>query len=348
MPALRADIGGGLLSVVALANAPVSVVQPISSGGLAILAVFSHLYLEERLQRREWAAVGLAAAGTVGVAACAPEPAAAGDALSAMSLRGGAVFLALLAAAHAALRWARLQASAGGLSGTGGSGARLSTGRYTGGGGSSAGWHHRMASIGPARMEELALGAQAGACFALSAAACRAGFLLSSLSRAAAPAGLAAAAMLTTAGVVAQTRGMKDGAAMVVCTAGAVATMLTGAAAGVLVLGEGLPPTRRGRLTWLLCWAAIAAGVGGISGAGGAGGAGHGHGPGGSLLPGGAGGKGHHGSGIAGGKIAITPLKMGVTAAVAAVGGASTPGATSGRLLLPLFARPPKEPDSAL
>ena len=320
--------------------------QPISSGGLAILAVFSHLYLEERLQRREWAAVGLAAAGTVGVAACAPEPAAAGDAAG-LSLRGGVVFLALLAAAHAALRWARAQASAGGLSGAGGSGARLSTGRYTGGGGSSAGWH-RIAAVGPARMEELALGAQAGACFALSASACRAGFLLSPQSRAAAPAGLAAAAALTTAGVVAQTRGMKDGAAMVVCTAGAVATMLTGAAAGVLVLGEGLPPTRRGRLTWLLCWAAIAAGVGGISGAGGAGGAGHGHGAGGSLLPGGAGGKGHHGGGIAGGKIAITPLKMGVTAAVAAVGGAATPGSTSGRLLLPLFVRPPKEPDSAL
>jgi hypothetical protein len=65
-------------------------------------------------------------------------------------------------------------------------------------------------------MEELALGAQAGACFALSASACRAGFLLSPQSRAAAPAGLAAAAALTTAGVVAQTRGMKDGAAMVV------------------------------------------------------------------------------------------------------------------------------------
>ena len=334
------------MSVVALANAPVSVVQPISSGGLAILAVFSHLYLEERLQRREWAAVGLAALGTVGVAACAPEPAGAGD-TAAVSLRGGAVFLALLACAHAALRWARAQA-AGGLPGAGGSGARLSTGRYTAGGGSSAGsWHHRIGMVGPARMEELALGAQAGACFALSAAACRAGFMLSTHSRAAAPAGLAAAAALTTAGVVAQTRGMKDGAAMVVCTAGAVATMLTGAAAGVLVLGEGLPPTRRGRMTWLMCWAAIAAGVGGISGAGGAGGAGHGHG-GGSLLPGGAGGKGHHGGGVAGSKIAITPLKMGVTAAVAAVGGASTPGATSGRLLLPLFVRPPKEPDSAL
>lgn len=325
----------------ALAKAPVSVVQPIASGGLAILAVFSHFYLEERLKRREWAAVGLAAAGTMGVAACAPEPAA--DADVRLSLTGAVVLAALLAAAHAALRWARDQA-AGGLPGAGGSGARLSTGRLGGGalgGASGAGWH-RM--VGPARMEELALGAQAGACFALSAAACRAGFLLAPHARAAAAVGLAAAAAFTTAGVVAQTRGMKDGAAMVVCTAGAVATMLTGATAGVLVLGEGLPPTQRGRVTWLLCWAAIAAGVGGISGAGsGTGVMSHSH-SGGALLPGGGGGKGH---GMAGGKIAITPLKMGVNAAIAAVGVATTPGASSGRLL-PLFIRPPKEPDSAL
>jgi hypothetical protein len=319
----------------------VSVVQPIASGGLAILAVFSHFYLEERLKRREWAAVGLAAAGTMGVAACAPEPAA--DADVQLSLSGAVVLAALLAVAHAALRWAREQAAAGGAAGAGGSGARLSTGRLGSGASSGAGWH-RM--VGAARMEELALGAQAGACFALSAAACRAGFLLAPHARMAAVAGLAAAGAFTTAGVVAQTRGMKDGAAMVVCTAGAVATMLTGATAGVLVLGEGLPPTQRGRVTWLLCWVAIAAGVGGISGAGsGTMGVHHSHsGSGGAILPGGGGGKGH---GLAGGKIAITPLKMGVNAAIAAVGVATTPGASSGRLL-PLFIRPPKEADSAL
>ncbi len=296
-------MGGGLLSVVALAQAPVSVVQPIASGGLAILAVFSHFYLEERLQPREWAAVGLAALGTVGVAACAPEPIP--DDQASVSLGGALALLALLAAAEAALRWAGAEAGGSG-SGAGGS--------MRGGGAGRGGALRRM--VGAARLDELSAGARAGACFSLSAASCRAGFLLARFTRAAPLFGLAAAGCLTAAGVVCQTRGLKDGAAMVVCTAGAVATMLTGAAAGVLVLQEGLPATRGGRVTWLLCWGAIAGGVAGISGAGKAG----------VQLKGAGGGGGGGGGGA---------------------GGTGTPGAGS-RLLLPLFVRPPKEPESAL
>ncbi|EEH52103.1 uncharacterized protein MICPUCDRAFT_53682 [Micromonas pusilla CCMP1545] len=43
------DICGGLLMVVALAIAPVSLVQPVASGGVAVLAVYSHVHLEEKL-----------------------------------------------------------------------------------------------------------------------------------------------------------------------------------------------------------------------------------------------------------------------------------------------------------
>ena len=37
------------------------------SGGLAILAVFSHFYLDERLRTREWLAVGVTGLGIVGL-----------------------------------------------------------------------------------------------------------------------------------------------------------------------------------------------------------------------------------------------------------------------------------------
>jgi len=43
------------------------VVQPLMSGGLAILAVFSHFYLDERLRTREWLAVGVTGLGIVGL-----------------------------------------------------------------------------------------------------------------------------------------------------------------------------------------------------------------------------------------------------------------------------------------
>ena len=45
----------------------VSVVQPLMSGGLAILAVFSHFYLDERLHAREWVSIGVTGLGIVGL-----------------------------------------------------------------------------------------------------------------------------------------------------------------------------------------------------------------------------------------------------------------------------------------
>ena len=261
---LALDVGGGLLTIVALADAPVSVVQPISSGGLAILAVFSHFWLDERLSTQEWYSVALAALGTVGVAAAAEAPPDSAQAPP-FSLPGLLLLLVLLALAASALR--SYGGSARGLP-------RVpSAGKL--GGGAVVGGSPRVAA-GAGRGDELFAGCTAGICFALSACCCRAGLLLAAsassggasraLSLLPAALGMACSLAFTSGGVLAQTRGLKDGNALVVCTVAAVASMLTGVAAGLLVLGERLPGTRRRLAAAVLSWGCIAAGVQGLAG----------------------------------------------------------------------------------
>lgn len=72
---------------------------------------------------------------------------------------------------------------------------------------------------------------QAGACFGLSAACCRTGFLLAGrLSWLAAPAGLCMSIVFSSLGFMLQTLGFKDGHSVIVCTCAAVSSMLTGEA----------------------------------------------------------------------------------------------------------------------
>lgn len=63
------DILGAAFGAVSLGMAPVSVVQPIFCAGVAVLAVFSHFFLSERMSRREILAVLLSLAGAIMVAA---------------------------------------------------------------------------------------------------------------------------------------------------------------------------------------------------------------------------------------------------------------------------------------
>lgn len=72
---------------------------------------------------------------------------------------------------------------------------------------------------------------QAGACFGLSAASCRTGFLLAGrLSWLAAPAGLCMSIVFSSLGFMLQTLGFKDGHSVIVCTCAAVSSMVTGEA----------------------------------------------------------------------------------------------------------------------
>lgn len=71
---------------------------------------------------------------------------------------------------------------------------------------------------------------QAGACFGMSAASCRMGFMLARAQTwAAAPAGVLVGVGFTSLGFVLQTVGLKDGNTVVVCTCAAVSSIATGA-----------------------------------------------------------------------------------------------------------------------
>jgi len=56
---------GWVLFLKAIANAPVSIVQPVLGLGLCVLALFSVVFLHERLRPLEWAGIALMIAGVV-------------------------------------------------------------------------------------------------------------------------------------------------------------------------------------------------------------------------------------------------------------------------------------------
>ncbi|GBG65217.1 hypothetical protein CBR_g50008 [Chara braunii] len=310
---LIVDVLGALLMLRAVSLAPVSVVQPVSACGLAILALFSHFYLKENMQEGDWLGVALAAAGTIGGTPWSdlqiqirynPEihhrhcDCYCHSLLMFIALNGyyhsdfdvmllvsmtatgpfvyGAVGICLMHALwvvyarkivyvngkqSAALeikvlcllkgtmeavvdRWAQIQKH----------------------------WkrYHQMDVVAPLGgkesadvLEEITTGAEAGACFGLSAAMARTGFLLaqSGYPRLCIPVGIAFSISLSSGGFLCQTRGLKEGRAVVVSTCAAVASIVTGVLVGMVALGESLPQSFLLRFIRFLSWMLIVGGV---------------------------------------------------------------------------------------
>jgi drug/metabolite transporter (DMT)-like permease len=92
---------GWMLHLGALANAPLSLVQPFAAGGLALAVPAAARFLGERLSRRERAAVAIMVLALVGLsvgATAGPAGASFGAPLMILYLMGAAALAALLAA----------------------------------------------------------------------------------------------------------------------------------------------------------------------------------------------------------------------------------------------------------
>lgn len=91
---LLLDVGGAILTLAALALAPVSVVQPILGCGLACVAIFSHYLTADRLRASDWAACLLCVAGTIGIGLTTVE----GSGAEEMLLASGVIIIATFGA----------------------------------------------------------------------------------------------------------------------------------------------------------------------------------------------------------------------------------------------------------
>ena len=297
------DVLGGVLMILALAIAPVSVVQPVAAGGVAILAGFSHVFLDEKLKEKEWVGVWCAVVGTVGIGWTTGVNTAA----TAVSEKNGNVEINVSTWRYVlgvfvvlGSTYLCMPSTASGT-GSGGMLAPAGTGKVGGSNAASSSSSSTMPDATPGttpqkgsghgnkndhflkspptkesmnasmlttppkkdkndkkdksenassvsaefkqqRFRDMLAGARAGALFSLSASSVKLGFQLSRrLAFIWALIGLAASVSLTALGLFSQTKGLKEGNAVVVVCSGNVAQMVTAIPFGILCLGESLP-----------------------------------------------------------------------------------------------------------
>ncbi|RDX91995.1 putative magnesium transporter NIPA9, partial [Mucuna pruriens] len=222
------DIFGALLMLRALALAPVSVIQPVSGCGLAILSVFSHFYLKEVMNVVDWVGITLAGLGTIGVGAGGEEQEAAALSIFHIPWLAFVVFILFVETLLQILLngWLRICK------------------RHR--------REHEMMEFDV--VEEIIYGLESGILFGMASVISKMGFLFleQGFPKLLVPICLIISVCSSGTGFYIQTRGLKHGRAIVVSTCAAVASILTGVLAGMLALGERLPSAPKARLLLII------------------------------------------------------------------------------------------------
>ncbi|KAL5786389.1 hypothetical protein ACOSQ2_008781 [Xanthoceras sorbifolium] len=225
------DIFGALLMLRALSQAPVSVIQPVSGSGLAILSIFSHFYLKEVMNAIDWMGITLAGIGTIGVGAGGEEQEA--SSISVFQLPWLAFSVAILfVLLNGWLRIFKRQ-------------------------------RREQEMVEYEVVEEIIYGLESGILFGMASVISKLGFVFleQGFPGMLVPVCIAISICCSGTGFYYQTRGLKHGRAIVVSTCAAVASIVTGVLAGMLALGERLPSAPGARLSLLLGWLLIVVGV---------------------------------------------------------------------------------------
>ncbi|XAR70776.1 hypothetical protein NMG60_11027760 [Bertholletia excelsa] len=225
------DIFGAALMLQALSLAPVSIIQPVSGCGLAILSVFSHFYLKEKMNVIDWIGIALAGIGTIGVGAGGEEQKA--SPISIFHLPWMVFVVAILfIVLNGWLRIYRRQ-------------------------------RREQELMQSEVVEEIIYGLESGILFGVASVISKMGFVFleQGFTKAMVPMCISISMCCSGTGFFYQTRGLKHGRAIVVSTCAAVASIVTGVLAGLLALGERLPSAPMARLLLLLGWMLIILGV---------------------------------------------------------------------------------------